>query len=83
VNVHVLKGEMIRVDFFDKENCDRCKTKLSVRIMSIFNTDTICLHCKRREEAHPLYAKAKQAELEAVLRGDRKFKGIGLPLDLK
>lgn len=71
------------MDFFNKEYCDQCSEKLSVRIMSDFNTDTLCLHCKRKEQAHPLYSKAKQAEQEAVLRGDRNFKGIGLLLDLK
>ncbi len=71
------------MDFFDKVYCDRCSEKLSARIMSIFNTDTLCLHCKRKEQAHALYPKAKQAEQEAVLRGDRNFKGIGLPLDLR
>lgn len=71
------------MDFFNKVNCDRCSEKLTVRIMSIFNTDTICLQCKRKEESHPLYAKAKQAELEAVQSGNLNYTGIGLPLDLK
>lgn len=69
--------------FFDKTNCDRCGAKLSVRIMSIFNTDTICPHCQQKEQAHPMYKLAKQAEQNAVQRGDRNFKGIGLPLGLK
>lgn len=50
--------------------------------MSYFNTDECCFACLRKEQQHPDYEKAKQAELEAVMRGDRNFPGIGKPADL-
>ncbi len=71
------------MDFFDKTHCDRCGNRLASRIMSVFNTDTICMDCKRREESHPLYERALKAEEEALLRGNRNFRGIGLPPDLR
>lgn len=75
--------EVKTVDFFDKTVCDRCGKKLTARIMSVFNTDTICLDCKRKEEAHPMYSHARQAEYESIKRGDMNFPGIGLPPDLR
>jgi hypothetical protein len=71
------------MDFFHKAKCDRCGEKLTARIMSLFNTDTLCLACKKKEEAHPAYKRARQAELDAVQRDERNFSGIGLPPDLK
>ncbi|TLS48846.1 gamma-glutamylcyclotransferase [Paenibacillus antri] len=71
------------MDFFQKANCDRCGKKLTVRTMSMFNSDTICLDCKKKEEAHPDYVRARQAEREAVRRGDGNYSGIGLPPDLR
>ena len=35
--------------FFNKETCDRCGKKLTIRIMSWFNTDCICMECKDKE----------------------------------
>jgi len=71
------------MDFLDKTHCDRCGVRLQVRILSMFNTDTICMECKRKEQAHPSYERARRAEEEAVMRGDRHFRGIGLPPDLR
>lgn len=71
------------MDFLQKANCDRCGKKLTVRMMSMFNTDTICLYCKKKEEANPDYERSRQAEGEAVKRGDRSYSGIGLPPDLR
>lgn len=71
------------MDFLNKTHCDRCMKRLSARITSMFNMDTICLDCMRKEEAHPDYEKAKKAELEAVKHGNLNFKGIGLPSDLR
>ncbi len=62
--------------------CDRCRQETSVTIVSMFNTDTLCLDCKKREEQHPNYAQARQAEHRAVLAGNFNFPGIGLPPDL-
>jgi hypothetical protein len=50
--------------------------------MSKFNTDLLCLNCKEREEAHPKYREACEAEENAVRRGDMNFPGIGRPEDL-
>jgi hypothetical protein len=44
---------------------------------------TLCLDCKKKEEAHPAYERARKAEQDAVRRGDRNFPGIGLPPDLR
>lgn len=71
------------MDFIYKTHCDRCRNQLQGRITSMFNTDTICMDCKRKEEVHPAYEKARKAELEAVNHGNRNFPGIGLPPDLK
>jgi len=71
------------MDFFDKTRCDRCRKPLLASTMSIFNTQTICMDCADKEEAHPDYKKAQQAEREALQRGDRNFRGIGLPPDLR
>lgn len=66
-------------NFFQKTHCDRCGKPLNgIRIMSMFNTQTICMDCKKKETEHPDYAKARDAENEAVKNGDRNFKGIGL-----
>lgn len=64
--------------------CDRCHTSLEGKIasMSYFNEDFCCLDCLEKEQQHPDYEKARQAEREAVQRGDLKFKGIGKPADL-
>ena len=62
--------------------CDRCKATNVPLTMSRFNTQMICQKCLERERMHPLYEQAVKAELEAVLRGDMNFPGIGLPPDL-
>jgi len=65
-------------DFFSKKHCDRCGKDLTVRIMSMFNTDAICMDCKKKEEKDPRYQQARQAEHDALVSGNRNFKGIGL-----
>ncbi len=64
--------------------CDRCEVTLSgtVSTMSKFNTEIVCMKCKRKEEQHPDYQRASDAELEAVKRGDFNFPGVGKPSDL-
>lgn len=65
-------------------NCERCHHPLngqSVK-MSFFNTDMCCPDCLKQEATHPAYAQAKQAEHDAVCRGDYNFPGIGKPSDL-
>ena len=65
--------------FFAVKKCDRCGGELSVRQMSRFNTDVLCMKCIEEERNHPDYEKAVAAELEAVRRGDYNFPGIGWP----
>ena len=51
--------------------------------MSFFNTEEICLPCVEKEQQHPDFEKAKEAEREAVKAGNLNFPGIGLPEGLK
>ncbi len=37
-------------DFFTREKCSRCGVRLTVRIMSWFNNDTLCLKCSDKEK---------------------------------
>ena len=65
--------------FFSQKTCDRCGGDLAGgRIMSRFNTQTICMKCAEAERKRPDYRKAQEAEIAAVRAGDRNFKGIGL-----
>lgn len=66
----------MRDRFFELENCERCGKSLAAgRIMSMMNTQTICMDCKQKETQRPDYAEAVKAENNAVKRGDRNFKG--------
>lgn len=68
--------------FFSQKTCDRCGQKLTGgRIMSMFNTDCICLACKEKEMKLPGYQAAQTAEAEAIKSGDMNFQGIGLNSD--
>ena len=40
---------MIKDDFYEKQNCDRCGSSLPVRTMSWFTTETICIECGNKE----------------------------------
>lgn len=64
------------------EKCDRCGKPTAVRIMSMFNTDMICMDCKDKEKKHPRYFEAELADRNASRQGNRHFEGIGLPTDL-
>ena len=65
--------------FFTVSKCDRCGRELPVRVISRFNTDTLCPECEQEERRHPDYLKVTAAELDAVYRGDLNFPGIGWP----
>lgn len=58
--------------------CPRCGKNTNVHIMSMFNTQDICLDCAKEEKKSPHYEEARQAEVEACKRGDFNFPGIGL-----
>jgi hypothetical protein len=60
-----------------KGKCHRCNKESLIHIMSIFNTDLICMECKDAEKAHPRYQEAVDAEIEATMHGDFDFQGIG------
>ena len=64
--------------FFTQSTCDRCGGSLDGgRIMSMYNTDCICMECKKKEKQRPDYRRAAEAELNAVKSGIRNFAGIG------
>ena len=64
--------------FFTKKYCDRCGAYLSVRIMSMYNEDVICMDCKEKETKREDYDLARDTEHAEVCKGNYNFKGIGL-----
>jgi len=58
-------------------SCQKCNTETNVHTMSIFDVTLICMECADREKNHPRYQTAKKAELEALVKGDPNFSGIG------
>ncbi len=63
--------------FFTQKYCDRCGGSLeSGRIMSMFNTDCICLSCKEKEMTRTDYKDAVKAEQEEIKKGNYNYKGI-------
>jgi hypothetical protein len=67
----------------DPTDCDRCGADLSQTgsTMSTFNTETICVACKRDEKDAPGYRNADCAERDAVMGGFRNFPGVGLSVE--
>ena len=73
------KEENMSDTFFTKTRCDRCGGSLEGgRIMSMYNTQVICMECKAKEQRRPDYREAVEADNEAIRRGDRNFPGISL-----
>ncbi|MBT28330.1 MAG: gamma-glutamylcyclotransferase [Thalassobius sp.] len=64
------------------KHCQRCYQQATSHIMSMFNTEMICMSCKDKEKRHPDYPAAQAAEREAVQKGNYNFEGIGKPADL-
>jgi hypothetical protein len=63
--------------FFTQNFCDRCGTSLEKgKIMSMFNTDCICLECSKKERLGKDYDKAVKADHEQIKRGNYNYKGI-------
>ena len=61
------------------ENCQRChKPANGVTIMSMFNTQIICIPCKDEEKENPGYSEAVRIEAEEVRKGNLNFEGVGL-----
>jgi hypothetical protein len=59
-------------------NCNRCGKGTDVHIMSMFNTEEICMDCKAAEEMRPDYKDAVATDEKAIRSGDYNFPGIGL-----
>jgi hypothetical protein len=60
----------------NKSVCDRCGGSTNgITTMSMFNEDVICMSCKEQEKKDPEYGAASKAEIEAVRRGERNYKG--------
>lgn len=57
--------------------CERCGKQTNITIMSMFNTQTICMACKDAEEKDPRYKDARAADEDAIRGGDLNFRGIG------
>lgn len=57
--------------------CDRCFKETRSTIMSMFNTDVICMDCKSKERKRPEYKAAVDADCDAIRAGNYNFKGIG------
>ena len=63
--------------FFSQKYCDRCGGSLDQgRIMSMLNTDCICLACKEKEKTRSDYEDAVKAEHEEIKKGNYNYKGI-------
>ena len=58
--------------------CQRCHKQTLATILSMFNTEEICLVCSEAEKLRPDYDEAVQADRTAVKMGDVNFRGIGL-----
>lgn len=66
------------------KNCQRCgKDTNRVTIMSMFNEQIICKHCKETEKKDPRYEQAVNADNEEIRKGNYNFKGIGLKFGLE
>lgn len=63
--------------FFSQTTCDRCGGSLkNGRIMSMFNTDCICIACSKSEKQDEDYERAVNADHEEIKKGNYNFKGI-------
>jgi len=57
--------------------CQRCGKETSCHIMSMFNTQEICLDCSDKEREDPRFEEARRADEAAIRAGNYNFKGIG------
>lgn len=62
--------------------CQRCYKETNVTIMSMFNTQVICMDCKDKETNHPDYKKAQDADVAQIKSGNYNFAGVGKPSTL-
>lgn len=62
-------------NFFTQKNCDRCgKSLKDGRIQSMFNSECICMDCKKKECTDSEYKKAQDADIAEIRKGN--YKGI-------
>jgi PHP family Zn ribbon phosphoesterase len=57
--------------------CQRCGKETCATIMSMFNTEMICISCKEDEQKRPDYQDAVKADEMAIGQGNFNFRGIG------
>lgn len=63
--------------FFTQSNCDRCHKSLkNGRMMSMFNTDCLCLDCIEAERQRSDYRQAAEADHAEIGKGNYNFGGI-------
>jgi hypothetical protein len=63
--------------FFNQKNCDRCGGSLEKgRIMSMYNSDCLCLNCKEAETKRSDYQEAVEADHDEISKGNFNYKGI-------
>ena len=62
--------------------CDRCGKETAITIMSMFNTQLICMEYKEQETKHPDYEQARTADESEIKNGNYNFQGVGKPKDL-
>lgn len=63
--------------FFTQSRCDRCHRPLTGgRMMSMFNTQCICMDCVAEERRRTDYQRAVEAERSAVRNGNMNYPGI-------
>jgi len=63
--------------FFTQKTCEKCGSSLAAgRIMSMFNTDCICMICCEKEKHDKDYDAALEANHEQIRKDNYNFKGI-------
>lgn len=63
--------------FFSQKTCDRCGGSLKDgRIMSMFNTECICLDCSKKEKKNDDYDRAVKADHDEIKKDNYNYKGI-------
>lgn len=63
--------------FFTQKYCDRCGGSLEGgRIMSMYNTECLCMSCKEKEEQCSDYSEAAEADNAEIRKGNYNYKGI-------
>ncbi len=59
-----------------KDTCDRCGRHTIVTMVSMMNTDSLCMDCKCDEQSHSRYKEARDAEAAACCAGDFNYPGL-------